>query len=57
MIMRTVRMQLESEEQPGVQTLICRGALDDPPNAREVSISEMREALGVKATIVLPEEQ
>ena len=57
MIMHTVRMRLESEEQPGMYVLTCRGALDDPPNAREPSISEMRMALGDKATIVLPQQQ
>jgi hypothetical protein len=57
MIMHTVRMTLESEEQPGMYMLTCRGALDDPPSALEVSINEMRVALGDKASIVLPEEQ
>ncbi len=57
MVMRMVHMKLESEEQPDLHRLTCRGALDDPPNALEVSINEMRVALGDKATIVLPEEQ
>ncbi len=57
MIMHTVRMRLESEEQPGMNILTCRGALDDPPNAREPSVNEMRMALGDKATIVLPEDR
>ena len=56
MIMRTVRMKLESDEQPGMYMLTCRGALDNPPDAREISINEMRFALGDKATILLPEE-
>ena len=55
MIMQTLRMTLESAEQPGMYMLTCRGALDDPPNALRVSISEMREALGNKAFIILPE--
>ncbi len=57
MIMHTVRMRLESAEQPGMYMLTCRGGLDDPPNAREPSINDMRMGLGDKATIVLPEEQ
>ncbi len=56
MIMRTVRMKLESEEQPDMYMLTCRGALDNPPDAIEVSINEMRLALGDKAAILLPEE-
>ena len=55
MIMQTLRMTLESAEQPGMYMLTCRGALDDPPNTLPVSISEMREALGNKAFIILPE--
>ncbi len=57
MVMRTVRMKLESDAQPGMYMMTCRGGMDDPPNAIEVSINEMRVALGEKATIVLPEEQ
>ncbi len=57
MIMRTVRMKLESDEQPGMYMMTCRGALDGPPDALEISINEMRVALGDKATIVLPEKQ
>ena len=53
--MRTVRMKLTSEEQPGMYMLTCRGGLDDPPDAREISINEMRVALGDKAAILLPE--
>ena len=57
MIMHTVRMRLESEEQPGMYMLTCRGGLDDPPNAREPSINEMGMALGDKASMILPEAQ
>jgi hypothetical protein len=57
MIMRTVRMKLESDEQSGMYMMTCRGGMDDPPSAIEISINEMRVALGDKATIVLPEEQ
>lgn len=56
MVMRTVRMKLESDEQPGMYMMTCRGGMDDPPSAIEISINEMRVALGDKATIVLPEE-
>ena len=56
MIMRTVRMKLESKDQPGMYMMTCRGGLDNPPDAREISINEMRMALGDKATILLPEE-
>lgn len=56
MVMRTVRMKLESEQQPGMYMLTCRGALDEQPYARAISIKEMRVALGDKATIVLPQE-
>ncbi len=55
MIMRTVRMKLKSEQQPGMYMLTCRGGLDNPPDAREISINEMRVALGDKAAILLPE--
>ena len=57
MIMHTVRMRLESDEQPGMYMLSCRGGLDDPPKALEPSITEMRMALGDKAAIILPADQ
>ncbi len=53
--MRTVRMKLKSEQQPGMYMLTCRGGLDNPPDAREISINEMRVALGDKAAILLPD--
>lgn len=56
MIMRTVRMKLESEENPNMYMLTCRGSLDDQHDAREISINEMRVALGDKATILLLED-
>ena len=56
MIMRTVRMKLESAENPNMYMLTCRGGLDDQHDAREISINEMRVALGDKATILLLED-
>jgi hypothetical protein len=57
MFMHTVRMKLESEEQPDMYMLTCRGAQDNPPDVEFVSIDEMHEALGNKAVILLPEEK
>ncbi len=55
MFMHTVRMRLESSEQPDMYMLTCRGAQDNPPDVEFVSIDEMHEAMGDKAVILLPE--
>ncbi len=56
MVTRAVRMWLHSDEQRNVFRLTCRGALDDPPDARFISINEMQTALGDKVTLVIGEE-
>ncbi len=53
---QAVHLWLESEEQPEVRRLSCRGTLDDAPNAQFPSIAEMRQALGSVAEIRLPED-
>ena len=57
MFMHTVRMRLNSEEQPDMYMLTCRGAQDNPPDVEFVSIDEMHEAMGDKAVILLPEDK
>ncbi len=57
MFMHTVRMRLESAEQPDMYMLTCRGAQDNPPDVEFVSIDEMHEAMGDKAVILLPEDR
>ena len=57
MFMHTVRMRLDSKEQPDMYMLTCRGAQDNPPEVEFVSIDEMHEAMGDKAVIILPENR
>ena len=57
MFMHTVRMRLNSNEQPDMYMLTCRGAQDNPPDVEFVSIDEMHEAMGDKAVILLPEDK
>ena len=45
-IMHGLHLYLESEADPGVMRLTCRGALEMPWKARPPSLVEIREALG-----------
>jgi hypothetical protein len=49
-VMHVIHFNLQSERQPDVMRLTCRGALDAPWRAQPPSLNEIREALGGIAT-------
>ena len=53
MIIHVVHMRLKSTKQPNVYRLTCRSWQDFPPEAKEPTMKDMREALGGKASIRL----
>jgi hypothetical protein len=55
-IMHVIHFTLQSERQPDVMRLTCRGALAEPWRARPPSLNEMRAALGAIATLELTAE-
>lgn len=55
MIIHSVHLWLESAKQPQVRRLSCRGGVDDPPKARPPSGEEIFQALGVIASLRVPD--
>ncbi len=53
MIIHVVHMRLKSAKQPNVYRLSCRSWQDFPYEAKEPTMTDMREALGNKASIRL----
>jgi hypothetical protein len=53
MVTRLVRHRLHSQRQPQVMRLTCHGGFDDPWEVDYPSISEIRRALGERATLKL----
>jgi len=53
LIIHVVHMRLKSTKQPNVYRLTCRSWQDFPPEAKEPTMKDMREALGSKASIRL----
>lgn len=56
MILHQVHLRLQSQQQPGVRNLTCRGGLDEPWLARPPSVQDMQQACGEVVTLHLGEQ-